>query len=79
MATDLKKLTKLSWRRLVISDQGIEGILVLKERCPRVSQTSEAHSIIFQAGKVEGYTQAIAEIYNLITPDAIPDQDLESK
>lgn len=79
MATELKKITKLQWRRLINSEHGIEGMLVLKERAPRVAATGEAHSIIFQAGKTEGYTDALNEIYNLLTPDSTPDTDLENK
>jgi len=79
MATELKKITKLAWRRLIQSEQGIEGILVIKERCPRISASGEAHSIIFGAGKAEGYNEAISAIYELIAPDSVPDGDLESK
>ncbi len=78
MATELKKVTALNWRRHVQSESGIEGILVLRERGPRISQASEAHSIIFQAGKAEGWNQAIDEIYNLFAPGPAPDKDLES-
>lgn len=79
MATELRKMTQLAWRRLIISEHGKEGLLVLKERAPRVAQTSEAHSLIFQAGKVEGWNEALNAIYELITPDTPSDNDLENK
>ncbi len=79
MSTELRKITKLSWRRLINSEHGTEGILWVKEQAPRIAASGEAHSIIFQAGKAEGYVEAIDKIYQLIAPDSTPDQDIENR
>jgi len=79
MATELKKVTQLAWRRLIRSEHGIEGMLVLKERAPTVGTTGESHSILFQAGEVQGWNKALKAIYDLVAPDSASDQDFENK
>lgn len=79
MATELRKVTQLSWRKLITSEHGVEGMLVLKERAPKVASSGEAHSIIFNAGVAQGYSLALEEIYNLLSPDSKTDIDYENR
>lgn len=76
MSHELKRVTKLAWRRLLVSDAGTEGMLVLKEQQPSIGGAGESHQIIFQAGVNEGYSQAIAKIYQLASAES-EDKNLE--
>jgi hypothetical protein len=75
--TQLKKVTQLAWRKLLLSEAGIEGMLVLREQAPGVS-VGDSHNIIFQAGKSEGYRQALETIQNLIAAEPTKPEDLEN-
>lgn len=76
--TQIKKVTQLAWRKLLLSDAGIEGMLVLREQTPGVS-IGDSHNIIFQAGKAEGYKLALETIQNLIAAEDTKPEDLENK
>lgn len=75
--TELKKITKLSWRKFLFTDYGVEGMLYLRENIPSV-QVGEANSMIFQAGKAEGYKQALDMISEVISLDEIKEQPAEN-
>jgi hypothetical protein len=78
MATELRKVVKLAWRKWLMSEAGIEGMLVLRESCPTVSGTGDSHQIIFQAGVAEGHKRALDSIHNLIATEEIKVENLES-
>ncbi len=65
MAQELSKNTKLAWRRLLIGEAGTEGMLVLRERAPRVTGNGDSHKIVFDSGKAEGFLLALDYIYDL--------------
>lgn len=62
---ELAKSTTLSWRRHLASDAGVEGMLFLRERVPSILK-GDQHQMIFDAGRVEGYKQAIDTIAELL-------------
>lgn len=62
---ELTKSTTLAWRRHIGSDAGTEGMLFLRERTPSINK-GEQHQMIFDAGRVEGYKQAIDTISELL-------------
>ena len=63
--TELKRVTKLAWRKHLLSEHGVEGMLALRERTPSIGGGGEAHQIIFQAGKAQGFVDAINAIYEI--------------
>lgn len=63
--TELAKATTLAWRRHLSTDAGVEGMLFLRERVPSI-QKGDQHQMIFDAGRVEGYKQAIDTISELL-------------
>lgn len=63
--TEIKKVTALAWRRFLLSEAGIEGQLVLRERAPNITP-GESHNIVFQAGIVEGWKRAIEAMHEMI-------------
>lgn len=75
--TELKKVTQLAWRKLLLSDAGIEGLLVLRERGPQIYQ-GDSHNIIFQAGKVEGYREALLLMQEFIAAEPKKEENLEN-
>lgn len=76
--TPLRKVTQLAWRRHLISEHGVEGLLVLRENAPAII-VGDADSIIFQAGIVEGYKRAIENMHNLIAAEQIKTEDFDNK
>jgi len=76
--TQIKKVTQLAWRKLLLSEAGIEGMLVLREMTPGVS-VGDSHNIIFQAGKAEGYRMALETIHNFIAAEESKPEDIENK
>jgi hypothetical protein len=74
---ELKKITQLTWRKHLLSNEGIEGMLFLRERQPRISKGS-ADEMIFEAGKVEGYKQALDTISEIIAAEVKKDQNLDN-
>lgn len=67
--TELSKSTKLTFRKLLISKEGIEGMLVLREASPRVSGNGDSHKIVFESGKNEGWNACLDAIYALASAD----------
>jgi hypothetical protein len=63
--TDLDKATTLAWRRHIASAAGSQGMLFLRERVPSI-QKGDQHQMIFDAGRVEGFKQAIDTISELL-------------
>lgn len=76
--TNLRKITRMSWRKFLSTEFGQEGMLYLRERIPNVS-VSDANSMIFQAGKAEGYKEAINMISEVISIQEKPEESLENE
>jgi hypothetical protein len=62
---ELRKVVTLAWRKFISSDAGTEGMLYLRERTPSIVK-GDQHQMIFDAGRVEGYKQAIDTISELL-------------
>lgn len=61
----LEKATQLAWRKFLATDAGTEGMLFLRERVPSIAR-GDANSVIFDAGRVEGYKMALDTISEVI-------------
>lgn len=66
--TELKKVTQLSWRRFLLTNEGQEGMLHLRERAPAITK-GETSSIIFEAGVAQGYIQALNTLSEIIAQE----------
>lgn len=62
---ELKKVTQLSWRKFLLSDPGTEGMLYLREKAPSI-HTGTSEAIIFEAGRAQGFRDALDAIANVI-------------
>ena len=68
MATELRKIVQLGWRKHLASDFGIEGMLIMRERTPAISKgTSE--EIIFEAGRATGWKDCLDAFQTLIATE----------
>jgi hypothetical protein len=74
---ELKKITQLAWRRHLLSDPGVEGMLFLRERSPVIHKAS-ADEMIFEAGMAEGYKLAIDTISEIIAAEPKKEENLEN-
>lgn len=74
---EIQKPTQLAWRRFLLTPEGKEGMLYLRERSPRIER-GDQNAIIFGAGVVEGYRMAIDIIPDVIGADIKPSQDFEN-
>jgi hypothetical protein len=77
MATEIRKVTCLRWRQFLASEFGTEGMLFLREKIPSVSP-GDAHQMIFNAGRAEGFKQAIDTISEIIAVEQQKEQNLEN-
>jgi hypothetical protein len=62
----LDKASKLAWRKFLASDAGKDGLLYLSFKIPPI-RAGDANAIVFSAGKVEGFRDAIYTITKEIT------------
>jgi hypothetical protein len=62
---ELRKVVTLAWRKFLAGEAGIEGMLFLREKTPSIVR-GDQHQMIFDAGRVEGYKQAIDTISELL-------------
>lgn len=76
--TELRKVTQLAWRKFLLSDAGMEGMLYLREHIPSI-QPSDADSIIFQAGTTQGFKNGIDTISEIIAAEPVKEQKLENE
>lgn len=76
--TELRKITKLSWRKFLDTEYGREGMLYLRERIPSV-QASDPTSIIFNAGRAEGYKVALDMISEVISLEEQKETNIENQ
>lgn len=76
--TEITPKVTLSWRKFLLSDEGVKGILFLRERVPTVS-VGDSHNIIFAAGKAEGYKNAIDTISEILAMAKPKDEEIENR
>ncbi len=62
---EIKKVVTLAWRKFIGSEAGTEGMLFLREKTPSI-QKGDQYQMIFDAGRVEGYKQAIDTISEIL-------------
>ena len=65
MAVEIRKVTQLAWRRFLATEEGKEGSLWLHEHTPKIDGTG-ADTIIFSAGKAQGFADALSQITDLL-------------
>lgn len=66
--TELKRTTNLSWRRHLLTEPGIEGMLYLRERTPVIVKgDADATGIIFDAGRTQGWKDCLDAIADIIS------------
>lgn len=75
---ELRKLTTLRWRAFLATPEGQEGMLFLREKSPRV-QRGEAHEMVFDSGKVEGYSKCLDTISEVIGVKDVEAEDIENR
>ena len=75
MAEELKKTTRSDWARFLAGNSGIEVMLYLREREPRISG-KEGSSIVFEAGVSEGYRRAL-DLINSTINTAAPTREVD--
>ncbi len=78
MATELNKKTQLAWRRHLLTSEGVEGMLFLREGIPSIRK-GPADEMIFDAGIVEGFKMAIDRISEVIAVAAKREENLENE
>jgi hypothetical protein len=66
--TELRKVTQLAWRKIMLTEEGKEAMLFLREKAPSIIK-SDADQMIFDAGRVEGYKQALDNLSNIIASE----------
>jgi hypothetical protein len=76
--TELRKVTRLAWRKFLASEYGSEGMLHLRESTPSIP-SGDSHQIIFNAGRVEGYKQALDHISQILAVQEQVEQRLENE
>jgi len=74
---ELRKVTQLRWKAFLASEYGAEGMLWLREHSPSVTAT-DSTAIIFAAGKIEGYRNALDRISEIIAKEPEKEQNLEN-
>jgi hypothetical protein len=62
----LSKATRLAWRKFLSSEAGAEGLLYLETNDPVIGSDGDSTKIIFAAGRVQGYKDAIRKIPRLV-------------
>lgn len=67
----------MTWRKFLGSEAGTIGLLFLRENTPSIQQ-GDANSIVFNAGRYEGYKQAIDMLSEVVSIEEKPDQNLEN-
>jgi hypothetical protein len=60
----ITKVTALKWRQMLSTQEGVEGMLYLRENIPSING-EDATAILFSAGINQGYTKAIDAIVAL--------------
>lgn len=74
MATELKRSTKLAWRKWLLTEPGVEGMLILRERVPAVVK-GQPHEMIYDGGYAQGYQKCLDNITELIAVEDRPAKD----
>lgn len=78
MSTEVTPKITLSWRKFLQSDEGVKGMLYLREHVPTIS-VGDSHNIIFAAGKSEGYKNAIDTISEILAMAKPKEEEIENR
>lgn len=78
MSTELKRVTNVSWRKFLATEPGMEGMLYLREKIPSI-QRGTSDSIIFDAGRTQGFKDCLDTISELLGTVEVPNVDLENR
>ncbi len=73
----LERSTILAWRKLLASEEGLAGVLYLRESEPSI-QKGPAESMIHDGGAIEGYKLCLERMKDLITLDTARDVKIEN-
>lgn len=76
--TELTPAITKSWRKFLLTEEGRDGMLFLREKTPGVS-VGDSHNIIFQAGRAEGFKSAVDTISEILTMPATKDIKIENE
>lgn len=76
--TELDKATTLAWRKFLLTDAGVQGMLFLRERVPSIGK-GDSNAIVFDAGVVEGYKKAVDTMSEIIALQEKKEQNLENE
>lgn len=77
--TELRKLTTISWRRFLLSPEGVEAMLYLRERTPSIDKGVDPYSMIFEAGRCQGYRNCLDTISEIIAKEPTKSESLENE
>jgi hypothetical protein len=77
VATELNRTTNLAWRRFLLTDAGIQGMLYLRECAPSIGR-GEASGMIFDAGRSQGFNDCLNKISEVIAADVPKNENLEN-
>jgi hypothetical protein len=75
---ELTRADNIAWRRFLATQSGINGMLSLRERIPSVTKFDQS-GIIFDAGRTQGYKEALDAISEVIGVVEEKQQELENK
>lgn len=78
MEVELRKAVQLAWRRFLQSEFGIEGLLYLRGRAPKIGR-GDSHAIIFDAGRVEGYREGMDGMSDMAGKEPVKHDSLENE
>lgn len=77
MATEVTKVTQLGWRRFMLSEAGVVGMLYLREKVPSIGK-GEPHAMHFDAGFNQGYIKCLDTISEMLAADKPKEQRLDN-
>ena len=75
---ELQKADRLAWRRFISTSSGTDGLLALRENTPSI-QRGDQYQMIYDAGRVEGYKQALDAINSILAVREEKVENLENE
>ena len=77
--TELEKDVILRWRRHLATEEGMKGMLFLREKIPSITKADQ-HQMIFDAARLEGFKECLNVISELLTLDkSTKEIDIENR
>jgi hypothetical protein len=73
----IEKATQLAWRKFYLTENAVKGMLWLRESAPVVQKGPECE-MVFDSGRVQGYTDCLNKISEMLAANPAPDKPLES-